>query len=216
MPARNQTLIRRDINRLRDTIDRHVDAYPALAAVAAVIREAADAVNRSWQSYQAATVIGDKERQERDTAVRAVVEWIQRWRPAMLMLVPGAEFNIRTLPASGATPDDVIRVAHDMAEFIRTNAGAESFRTAALEDIGDGIESARKETTEATAALPVEAAARQGYSDACLQANRVLISGTEIIRAIFGRTSPEYKQFIARSSAAEEAEIESESSLGEQ
>ena len=133
----------------------------------------------------------------------------------MLIVVPGAALNLRTLPSSGATPDDVIRVAEDMVEFIKTNPGAEQFRTAALESFGGVIEKAHKETSEAVAVLPAEAAARQAYSDACNQANSILIGGTEIVRATFGRTSPEYKQFIARAKSSEEDDIESESNLGE-
>ena len=47
----------------------------------------------------------------------------------------------------------------------------------------------------------------QAYTEACLIANEALVKGLDIIRAIFGATSPEYKQFIARASSKEE-EIE--------
>ena len=216
MPSRNQSMIRRDINRLQDTIERHQETYPALAAILPMVASAAELVNTSWQDYQTSAVTGDKERQERDDAINTLIAWIQRWRPVFLMLVPGAATNLRQLPSSGATPDDLIRVAEDMSEFINTNPGAEGFRAAAIADLGEKIAAARKETAEATAAFPAEAAARQAYSEACASANAILIRGTEVIRAIFGPTSPEYKQFIARVSAAEEETADEESLTGEQ
>ncbi len=216
MPSRNQSMIRRDINRLKSTVERHQQRYKALAAIYTAISSAAETVNRTWQDFQARAITGDKERQERDQAIEMLLAWIQRWRPVMLLLIPGAESNIGKLPPSAATPDDAIRVAEDMVEFIKTNPGADSFRDEALEVLGEKIEAARKETAEATAALPAEAAARQAYSEACVAANTILIRGTEVVRALFGRTSPEYKQFIARSSASEEQEVEQESLLGEE
>jgi len=42
------------------------------------------------------------------------------------------------------------------------------------------------------------------------------VNGTEIVRAIFGRTSREYKQFIARNTSAEEKELEAEVATGEE
>ena len=216
MPSRNQTQIRRDINRLKETIDRHDQENPSLAAIKPLVDESTTSVNSAWQNYQSAAVKGDKERRERDDAVSLLISWIQRWRPVVMLKVPGAAMNIRNLPASGATPDDVIRVAEDLLKFISENPATESFRTQANQELGEGIAAARKETSEATAALPEEAAARQAYSEACLNANAVLVRGLDIIRAIFGRTSPEYKQFIARASAREEEEIARESALGEE
>ena len=208
MPSRNQQMIRRDINRLKDTLERHRETHKSLAAIHPVVSSAAESVNRSWQTYQASAVVGDKEREERDESIKILLDWIQSWRPIMLMLIPGASSNIRQLPPTGATPDDVIRVAEDMAELIKGNPGADSFREEALNALGEKIDAARKETSEASAALPAEAAARQAFSEATLSANTVLIPGTDAIRAIFGRTSPEYKQFIARDRASEEDDID--------
>lgn len=215
MPSRTQSMIRRDINRLRDTVERRKGESKALAAIQPAVASAAESVNKSWQQYQAAAVAGDKERAERETAVENLIEWVQRWRPVVLLLIPGAEDNIRQLPPSGATPDDLIRVAEDMVEFINSNPAAESFRSEAMETLGDKIEVAHKETAEAAAALPEEAAARQSYGEACTSANPILIRGSEIVRAIFGRTSPEYKQFIERSSPEEENELDQDAQAGE-
>lgn len=215
MPTRNQSMIRRDINRLKETIQRYQDKQPALAAIADVVSAAAASVNSAWQEFQARAVAGDKEREERDSIIDTLTKWIQRWRHVLLMLVPGADMNVRQLPSSGATPDDVIRVAQDMAEFIKTNPAAESFRDTALASLGDLIARASKETAEATVALPAEAAARQAYTEACNSANTVLVRGTEVVRSIFGRTSPEYKQFIARASSEEEEEIAQDAFVGE-
>ena len=214
MPARTRAMIRRAINRLNELIKRYAGTYAPLVAVAGIVEKAAEKVNSTFQAFQKAAVYGDKERAERDTASGILLNWIQDWRPVVMMMVSGASENIRSLPASGATPDDIIHVAEDMQTFIQDNSDAESFRQNAQDDLGSKLEDAKKETSEAAQALPEEAAARTAYTEACMEANTVLVRGSEIVRSIFGRTSPEYKQFITRASAAgEEDEVEEEMAL---
>ncbi len=214
MPSRNQSMIRRDINRLNETIERHKDTQPALAAISGIVNKAAQDMNNAWQRYQAVSVAGDREREERKTAIRALIEWIQKWRPVVMLIVQGADANIRNLPSSGATPDDVIRVAGDMVKLINDNSDADSFRDSCINDLGGGLENAKKETLEAASILPQEAAARHNYSETSIVANKALNAGLNIIRSRFGPTSPEYKQFIARDKPeeeeAEEKEIDAE------
>ncbi|NQT27260.1 hypothetical protein HQ585_18040 [candidate division KSB1 bacterium] len=199
MPARSLKMIRRDINRLKDTIQRHKESHAALAAFEGPVSSATQKVNEAWQNYQKVAVAGDKEREERNTAIGNLLGWIQRWRPVVLLLVPGANENLRKLPSSAPTPDDVIRVAEDMVRFIQEHTGSGLDAEAALADLGDSIEETRKETRDAVAALPAESEAREAFTEACLEANPILVRGTQVVRAIFGRTSPEYKLFIARS-----------------
>lgn len=215
MPARSQMRIRRDINRLKETVDRHGASQPALAAIQQKVDSAAHLVNERWQAYQQAVVKADKERDERDVAIVRVRKWLQRWRPVVLLTVPGAAPNLRALPPGGATPDDVIRVADDLRVFVDTNPAAAPFKDAALEDLGTGVEDARKETVEAVAARPAEAGTREAFGEATLTANTVLVRGTEVVRAIFGPTSPEYKMFIARASQADEEAEDAEAETGE-
>lgn len=215
MPYRNQSMLRRAINRLYETAMRNKDAYPALAAILALVTEHRNLVNETWQQYQSSAVSGDKEREERDSAVGILMSWVQEWRPVTFMLVPGASQNVHTLPAGGTTTDDVIRVADDLSKFIKTNEAAAQFRESAFSQLGDKLKHARKENREAVGALPKETAARDFYSDACEAANTVLVKGSEVVRSVFGRTSPEYKQFIIRNSNEEEEEITSESTVGE-
>jgi len=47
--------------------------------------------------------------------------------------------KIRQLPPTGATPDDVGRVAEDMVESINSNPGADSFREEVLNALGENI-----------------------------------------------------------------------------
>ncbi len=114
MPLRSQTIIRRGINRLDDLIKNNESSGPALVAVSGVVASAKDSVNGAWQDFQSAAVAGDKEREERDETIRILLDWVQQWRPVILLLVPGAEANIRNMPPGAATPDDVIRVVEDM------------------------------------------------------------------------------------------------------
>ena len=216
MPTRNQVIIRRDINRLKDTIERTKDNNPALSAILPTVTVVCDEVNQAWQEFQRIAVQGDKEREERDESINILIKWIQRWRPVIMLSVQGADQNLKNFPSRGATSDDVIRVAEDMLDFINKKDEALSFRADANNDLGNTLTNAKKETTDATAILPQEASSRQAYSDACLVANEVLVKGLDTVRAIFGRTSPEYKQFIARISEKEEEEIEAEASIGEE
>jgi hypothetical protein len=216
MPSRNQAMIRRGINRLNELIQREKDTYPVFAAVAGNVNEVAEATNTTWQEFQQAAISGDKEREERDTAVGKLETWISNWRPVVLVYVPGADRNIRTLPPTGATPDDVIRVAEDLRKFIESNDGAAAFREAALEDLGGGIEKVQSETDEATVALPRERAAREAHTTACIEANNVLVRLVQVVRNIFGSTSPQYRQFMQRASSDEESEIDSETMVGEE
>lgn len=198
---------------MNDLIKRYSGKYAPLEAIAAIVEAVAEKVNSSYQTFQQAAVSGDKERDERDSAVGVLLTWVQDWRPVVMLIISGASDNIRNLPATGATPDDIIHVAEDMQSFIQENAEAESFRQSALDALGTKLDDAKKETTEATQALPIEAAARSAYTEACIEANTILVRGSEIVRSIFGRTSPEYKQFITRAGAVEEEDVDEEVSL---
>ena len=140
MPSRNQTMIRRDINRLKETIERNKTGYPVLSAIYNKVVTVTDNVNKCWQEYQKVSVTGDKERTERDVAIRSLLDWIQQWRPVIMLSVDGAENNIKKLPFGGNTPDDIIRVAEDMVKFVNSNSQASEFKTPATTDLGKKIE----------------------------------------------------------------------------
>ncbi len=215
MPSRSLILIRRHINRLKDTISRHMEKYAAIRVLFPEVEKQAEAVNTTWQAYQNAAITGDKERAERDTSIGTLLNGIQQWRPAILGLVPGAEKNIRNLPSGAPTADEIIRVAEDMMVLVNNNEHAAILREEMISDLSEKIEIAKKETEEAVAAYPAEIIARAAFSEACIDANKILIRGTESIRAIFGRTSPEYKQFISRNTS-DDKEEDSEAITGEE
>ncbi|MBN2401890.1 MAG: hypothetical protein JXN64_05780 [Spirochaetes bacterium] len=200
MPSRNNAMIRRDINRLADLISEKGNAVPALEVLSGPVKEAAGQVNSAWKEYQSVSVAGDKEREERDSAVERLVDWIQHWRPVLFVMVPGADKNIKTLPRNGGTTDDVVRIAEDMVDFMKAEPGAASFAEKAMADLGDRLEKAARENREAVEVLSKEQGARFGFSEACIKANEVLVHSLNVVRSAFGPTSSEYKQFIARSS----------------
>lgn len=206
MPSRSQAKIRRDINRLHATIQQYKDEHPPLAVLADITAAAAEAVNKAWQDYQQLAVLGDKEREERDKTIAQLKQWIKKWRPIFILFMPGAQENIKKILYSTATPDDVIRVVEDMIELMKNNPNADRFRNEALETLGDRLEVARRETSEAVAILPREVDARRIFRDACKHANVILTRGIQVVRSIFGRTSPEYKKFIARSNPSKDKE----------
>jgi len=210
MPNRNLTLIRRHINRLLELIRQKGALYPVLQILTPLVESAVQSVNDAWQKYQQAAVIGTKERSERDSAAGVLLKWIQQWRPLVLLFVPGAEANIHKFPSTGGTVDDSIRIAEDLQSMIMNNPAAASLKEAALAELGEKLANAKKETREAVDALPLENAAREAYTEACLRANEVLVRALDTIRSLFGPTSAEYRQFSLRSRGKEEAEEDAE------
>lgn len=103
----------------------------------------------------------------------------------------------------------------DLLELIQGDDAFADIRDAAQADLGAALETARKENTEAVAAYPAELDAQEAYSRACMDADPVLVHGSRIVRAVFGSSSPEYRQFISRGKAEEEEAIDEESALGE-
>jgi hypothetical protein len=174
----------------------------------------ADAVNDAWRAFQRAAVEGSRERDERDDAVARVRRWVQRWRPVVLLAVPGAADNLRALPPAGASPDEVLQVARDLADFIAGHAAA--FAGAAAADLGADLTEATRENREAVAAYPAELAAREAFAHATVAANPVVVHGSEVVRAVLEPHSPEYRQFLARSAATEEDEDDSAAATGEE
>ena len=136
------------------------------------------------------------------------------WRPIVLYTAPGAEQNVRSLPPSGATPDDQIRAAGDLAQFMKENPGAASHRNAALAALSDLLDQAKKETGEANTALPAEVAARAAFTEAATAANPLVVRGSEVVRALFGAHSPQYRQFIEHS-AGDQQQESADASAGE-
>ena len=128
MPTRNQTIIRRDINRLNELLESKKDLDLSLEVLLMKVSNECDNVNKAWQHFQAMAVKGDKEREERDEAISKLRKWIQTWRPIIILYVPGAEDNLKNLPSTGTTVDDLIRVAKDMKEFVVFNEGSDFFR----------------------------------------------------------------------------------------
>jgi hypothetical protein len=141
---------------------------------------------------------GSAERGARDILITDTLTWVQQWRPVLLIKIPNAENSLRALPTSGATPDEVVRVALDMVGIMKKNPDLSEVANEALKKEPVIIEADNK-VKSANTILSREKAARQTFTNACLSANAILVRGSEIVRASFGRTSPEYKKFINRS-----------------
>lgn len=172
MPLRSQAKIRRDINRLDALIAEHAAVHAALAAIQPEVSAAAARVNTTWRAFQSAAITASREIEERDSASAALLSWARAWRGVVIIKVPGALENIRDLPASGATPDDVVRLATDLKTIIDTRPQAEPFRASANAELGTKLEDAARETKEANAALPAKQAARAAFAAATLEPTR--------------------------------------------
>lgn len=215
MPSRSQKMIRRDTNRLSALIDEHAPVHAELAAIQTDVTDAATNVNGKWRAYQAAAIASSKETGERDTVVAALLKWSRSWRGVVAIKIKGAAANIHEIPANGATPDDVAQQANDIKEIIVTNPAAEPFRENALAQLGTKIEDAKRETAEASIAVPAKQKAADEFAHATLEANTLLVEGSKVIRNIFGEKSREYKQLIKRANTKEEAKDDADEDEGD-
>lgn len=215
MPARSQKRIRRDIKRLKGVVDEHAVGKEELDAIKPDVDQHVDAVDTTWQAYQAASIKSTKELGERDAAVSPLLKWARSWRGVVKIKVPGASANIREIPADGATPDDVINQASDIQALISTNPAAASFRERALAKLGTKLEDAKRENTEAKAAVPAKEVAEDAFAEATLAANFILVEGSKIVRNVFGPKSHEYKRLVTRKRTKEEEEEDAQDEDGD-
>ena len=192
MPTRSHTLIRQDINRLNAVIRLHQALHPPLTLIASAVDKAAVRVNKTWRHYHTLIAANMKIMDLQDSPLLTLLGWIHRWRPVIQILIPGAEIRLRKLSSRRWTIHDLIWLAEDMRMLIETSGdGLE----VALDDFGEGL-ALSKRALQVPVSFPNENEAFEAYTKACLEANKILLRGTQIIRAIFGRTSPEYKPFI--------------------
>jgi hypothetical protein len=192
MPTRSHTLIRQDINRLNAVIRLHQELHPPLNLIAPVVDKAARQVNKTWRHYHGLITANMKVMDLKDSPLLTLLGWIHRWRPAIQILVPGAEIRLRKLSSRKWTIHDLIWLAEDMRMLIES---AGNGLEVALDDFGEGL-AISKQVLQVSVSFPDETEAFESYTKACLEANNILLRGTQIIRAIFGRTSPEYKSFV--------------------
>ena len=192
MPTKSHTLIRQDINRLNAVIRLHQALHPPMTLIAPAVDKAAGRVNKTWRHYQALTTANMKVMDLQDSPLLTLLGWIHRWRPVIQILVPGAEIRLRKLSSRKWTVHDLIWLAEDMRMLIES---AGDGLEVALDDFGEGL-ALSKQALRIPVSFPNETEAFEAYTKACLEANKILLRGTQIIRAIFGRTSPEYKPFI--------------------
>ncbi len=214
MPARSLALIYRHINRLKDTIGEYAPKHAALAALKPGADAFATQVDDAYKHYVDSIARGDKERTERDTAIDALRGAVSKWRGVVLCTVPGAGATVHALPPRGGTVDDMLRVGDVLVHFIQTNPATAAFRKDALAELGPLLDAARKQTADATSALPAQQAAREAFSAACLAANPFLVHATEVLRAIFGPHSQQYKQFIEHD-LRDHAQVDAAANAGE-
>ena len=204
MARRNNAMIRRDIKRLVALIEEKGSETPALAAVSGDVKEAASRIDIAWKVFQALSVKGDKDRAERDDAMDSLLSWIQQWRPVILVKIPGADMNLKTLPPKGATPDETVTVAEDMIDFMKSATVSAAFIAGAEADLGTRLEIAKALINAASDTLFMEEGAEADFTEACQFANPILVKTLKIVRSAFGPTAREYKQFIARESSDDE------------
>lgn len=212
MPSRSQAIIRRHINRLYAEVNRHLDTHPGLAALQPVVAQQAEQLNQAWQAYMSVIQTGDQERVERNNAIDRLFVRVRIWRPLTLAILPTAQQSLKKMPSQNSTPTDVIAVAQDLLNFLQEKEALAGVREQAIAGLGTQLEDAVRENNEATASLRLEDVAREHYTEASLEANRVLVHSLSMIRAIFGNTSPVYRQFIQNESADE---LDEEVAVGE-
>lgn len=108
--------IQRDNARVVEIAERHADRS-SLKAIHAKASPAAALVAAAAKQLRDARLTQNKEATERDVASRAVLDWIQEWRPIALLEVDGAAANLKALPPGAPTPDQLAAVAESLADL---------------------------------------------------------------------------------------------------
>lgn len=206
MPARSQKQIRHDLKRLKGIVDEHAPVHEGLAAIKDAVDARVADVDAKWQALVQARLTSTTEIKQRDDALGPLEHWARIWRSVVVVKVPGAQENIRTIPADGATVDDIINAAADIKHLIETHAAAEPFRDKALAALGTKLEDAQRENAEAKLAVPAMLKAAEAFADSTLAANALLVEGSRIVRNIFGANSHEYKRLVRRKRTKSEEE----------
>ena len=210
MATRSQGRIRRDINVVRDSIENFFSEYPVLASLRPIVISTSDKVNLTWRDLVDARIAQNKEAAERDQNISQLMIWVRSWRPLVLLIVPGAAENLKSLPAGASTVGAVVQVAIDTRDFIvnykDNDDNSLAFAEAAITDLGTLIEDTQREDLEAQTALLDEERAEKAFRKATEAANPVIVQGSRIIRAIFGSKSSEYKRLIARNTQKDREE----------
>ena len=194
MVSSNNDIIREDINRLNELVSKYSSTEEALADIVNTVSFAANKLNTAWKSYQVMAVLGEKERSERDDAIVALTDAVQHWLVEIITKAP--ELNVKNIPNTRATLEDTMALAEDLILFFTDKKGELAFAGSAMLDITEKLNNTKKEISEAQAIMPLEAECRYTYTEACVDANTVLKMSLDIVRTVFGRTSPEYRQFL--------------------
>jgi hypothetical protein len=184
MPAKAHQWTRREMNRLVRVVSAHAKSYPPLEAVRSMIVHCADELNTAWADYRRT-----RAKQLRDESQRTLSRFVERWRPVVILLVPGAMERLGELPPRGGK--SLLAYAQEIVVLVQDEPGE-----ARLAEI-------LRMELDATAAAADEVfsdaadAALLALSDAAQRANIVLLHGLDALRACVGEDSEVYRDFAA-------------------
>lgn len=172
------------MNRLVRVVADHAEAHPPLAALRMMLVHCAHELNAAWADYRRA-----RAKKGGASVDRELSRFVQRWRPVVILLVPGAAERLGELPPRGGRC--LTSYAEVLVSLVREEPDEERL-TATLEAELRAIQ-ARAFGGESYS--DAEDAARFALSDAAQRANIVLFHGLDALRACVGEDSAVYRDF---------------------
>jgi hypothetical protein len=182
MPAKAHQWTRREMNRLVRVVAAHAKAHPPLEAMRSMIVHCADELNTAWADYRRTRA---KKPQVEDE--RALSRFVQRWRPVVILLVPGATERLGELPPRGGR--SLVAYAEQLVSLVRSEPGEERLAEILKAELDVSCAAMEEALSDA------EDAAGLALSDAAQRANIVLFHTLDALRACVGEDSEVYRDF---------------------
>lgn len=183
MPARFHQWVRREINRLAKVFSERATDDPAIAAVYPMVAHAADEINAAWASYRRVRA------RAREKPECALARFVERYRPVVILLVPGALNELEALPPRGGS--DLAMIAEHLLALVETEPSESRLAYAMRLELAAALEGAT-----AGKSSPEECA-RFVLSDAAQRASIVLTHALELYRGTVSEESALYAEFAA-------------------
>lgn len=183
MPARFHQWVRREINRLAKVFAERATDDPAIEAVYPMVAHAADEMNAAWASYRRvrARMTGESECQ--------LTRFVERYRPAVILLVPGALSELEELPPCGGS--DLAMIAEHLLALVESEPSENKLAAAMRLELSAALEGALVGKSSP------EESARYTLSDAAQRASIVLTHAIELYRGTVSGGSALYTEFAA-------------------
>lgn len=183
MPARFHQWVRREINRLAKVFAERADDDPAIQAVYPLVAHAADEMNAAWASYRRVCA------RAADESECQMARFVERYRPVVILLIPGALNELEELPPCGGV--DLAMIAEHLLALVESEPSEAKLAYAMRAEL-----TAAREGALVGSSSPEESA-RYTLSDAAQRASIVITHAVELYRGTVSGASELYAEFAA-------------------